>query len=85
MNTSNMAGLAALCLALVLPGNAQAQFLDRLKDAAKRGAERAVDREVEQRTDELTTDAIDAVICAVTDLDCIQQAKDEGRDVVVTD
>ncbi len=85
VNTSKMAGLAALCFALALPGNAQAQFLDRLKDAAKRGAERAVDREVEKRTDELTTDAIDAVICAVTDLDCIQQAKDEGRDVVVTD
>ncbi|MEL6448126.1 MAG: OmpA family protein [Pseudomonadota bacterium] len=67
------------------PVTAEAQLLDRLKDAAKRGAEDAVDREVQKRSDELTTNAIDAIICAVTDLECIERAKAEGRDIVITD
>ncbi|MEO0575521.1 MAG: OmpA family protein [Pseudomonadota bacterium] len=77
--------LIAMVLVAMSPTTAKAQLLDRLKDATKRGVERAIDRETEKRADELTTDAIDAVICAVTDLDCIERARQDGRDIVVTD
>ncbi|MEN7343311.1 MAG: OmpA family protein [Pseudomonadota bacterium] len=72
-------------VSLMLSATAEAQFLDKLKDATKRGAERAVEREAERRADEAATKAIDSVICAVTDLVCIQRARDAGQDVVVTD
>ncbi|MEM9172425.1 MAG: OmpA family protein [Pseudomonadota bacterium] len=74
-----------LCCIGMPATDVQAQLLDRLKNATKRGVEKAIDREVEKRADEMTTDAIDAAICAVTDLDCIEQARRDGRDVVVTD
>lgn len=64
-------------------------IFDRIKDAAERGVERAVDREVQRQADRATTAAIgaveDAVVCAVTDEACIEEARRSGHDVVLTD
>ena len=68
---------------------AQAQLWDKVKDAAKRGAERAVERETSRRADRAVTEAFglaeDAVVCAVTDETCIEEAQADGQDVVVVD
>jgi outer membrane protein OmpA-like peptidoglycan-associated protein len=68
---------------------AEAQIFDKIKDAAKRGAERAVERETSRRADRAVTAAFglaeDAVVCAVTDETCIEEAQAEGNDVLVVD
>ena len=68
---------------------AEAQFWDKVKDAAKRGAERAAERETANRADRAVTGAFDkadeAVRCAVTDAECAQRARDEGQEVVYVD
>jgi outer membrane protein OmpA-like peptidoglycan-associated protein len=67
----------------------EAQIWDKVKEAAKRGAERAVERETARRADRAVTEAFglaeDAVVCAVTDETCIEEAQSEGQDVVVVD
>lgn len=79
-----------LLFALLLGAQpAEAQIFDRIKDAAKRGAERAVERETSRRADRAVTAAFglaeDAVVCAVTDETCIEEAQAEGNDVLVVD
>lgn len=78
--------LAALLLG-VQP--AEAQIWKKAQEAAKRGAERAVERETARRADRAVTAAFglaeDAVVCAVTDQQCIEQAQADGQDVVVVD
>jgi outer membrane protein OmpA-like peptidoglycan-associated protein len=75
------------CLLSAQP--ADAQLWDKVKDAAKRGAERAVERETSRRADRAVTEAFglaeDAVVCAVTDETCIEEAQADGQDVVVVD
>ena len=82
--------LSLLTLALLLTAQpADAQIWDRVKKAAQRGAERAVERETTRRADRAVTAAFglaeDAVVCAVTDERCIEQAQADGQDVVVVD
>lgn len=74
-----------IALLLVTPVQANAQFLKKIQDAAERGAKRAAEREAQRRADQATTSAIDTMICAVTDVACIEKARREGRDVTVTD
>ncbi|MEP0547778.1 MAG: OmpA family protein [Rhodothermales bacterium] len=80
--------LAALAL-LLCASPAQAQFWDKVKDAAKRGAERAAERETAERADRAVTNVFeagdDAVACVVGDDACVRQAQEEGREVVVVD
>lgn len=67
----------AAALAVLLPAAAEAQ-LGRITDRAKRAAEDQISREVEEIVR-------DAVRCAFDDLDCIQKAETDGKDVVLTD
>lgn len=74
-----------LTVLLMQPISADAQFLKRIKDAAERGAERAAEREAQNRADQAATNAIDSVVCAITDTACIRQAQNDGKAVTVTD
>lgn len=69
--------LATAVLSILLPAAAEAQ-LGRLTDRAKRAAEDQISREVEDMIR-------DAVRCAFDDLDCIEKAESDGKDVVLTD
>ena len=82
--------LTLLLLVVTFAEAASAQgVLGRLRDAARRGAERAVEREVGRQADRATTAALgaveDAVVCAFTDEACIEQARQGGQPVVLTD
>ncbi len=83
--------LAILVVLAVLGADlAAAQgFLKRAKKAAQRGAERAVEREAERKADQAVTGMIgaaeDAVVCVFTDETCIEQARESGQPVVLTD
>lgn len=74
--------LAALCLAVAasvavsLPS--QAQFPDKIKDAAQR----AVEDEAADQTERLLRNA---VRCAVDDPRCVERAEREDREVIFTD
>lgn len=86
MKTPLLLLLAALLLG-VQP--AEAQILNRMKDAAKRGAERAAERETARRADRAVTGlfdiADDAVRCAAGDDACARQAEADGKQVVYVD
>jgi len=87
---SRVPSLVLFALALLLGVQpAEAQLFDKIKDAAQRGAERAVERETSRRADRAVTAAFglaeDAVVCAVTDETCIEEAQAEGNDVLVVD
>ena len=81
--------LLGLLASLLAAQPAEAQILDRLKEGAQRGAERAAEREAARRADRAVTAAFglaeDAVVCAVTDETCIEEAQAEGNDVLVVD
>lgn len=51
-----------MLLLVLLFSNLNAQFLNKLKDAAKKSAERAVERKVEQKSTETTEGAMDKVL-----------------------
>lgn len=80
---------AAVCTAAMMgaaaPAPVAAQgFLHKLTDKAKEAAK----QRAEQREGEAAAAAVGkvegAIVCAVTDFDCIKKAKDEGKDVSVT-
>ena len=82
---STSIAMAVLALTFVQPLGAHAQLFKKIQDAAERGVKRAAEREAERRADQATTEAIDAVVCAVTDVACIRKARNDGRNVTVTD
>ena len=82
MNTLARFSLFVLAALLLTADVADAQgIFGRIRDAAQRGVERAVDREVSRQADRATTAVIgaaeDAVVCALTDDACIEQARNE--------
>jgi outer membrane protein OmpA-like peptidoglycan-associated protein len=88
--TSTRPSLIILLIGLLLGGCSAAKELkERAKEGARQAAGHAVEREVGERTDAAVTGAFDkaeeAVRCAVGDDACINEAKREGRPVVVTD
>lgn len=83
--TFGVAVCAAAMMGAAAPAPAAAQgFLHKLADKAKEAAK----QRAEQREAEAAAAAVGkvegAIICAVTDLACIRKAKDEGKDVSVT-
>ncbi len=79
-----------LLLALVLPISfGCANVADRMVSGAERGAERAVDREASRQADNAVTSVMrtaeNAVICLVTDIECIENARRDGDAVEVRD
>ena len=81
--------LIPLLAFLVFAPPAEAQFWNKVKEAAKRGAERAAERETANRADRAVTGAFDkadeVVKCAVTDAECARRAEAEGQEVVYVD
>lgn len=76
---------AGLALSIVLPAAAEAQLLDRVRDRVTRDAERRIeDRAVEAARATLDL-AEDAIVCAVTDEECIADARKKGQEPVVVD
>lgn len=77
--------LTFLLIGSLCAETAHAQIWDRMKDRAE--------REVEQRAEDVTSRAVnsildemeDAVVCLVTDPECISEAEENGDPVVVTD
>lgn len=65
-------------LLLAAPRPAEGQILDRLKERVKNAAVDETGRQAEQRVR-------DAVRCVFDDFECIEAARKEGRDVVLTD
>jgi len=72
-----VAAAAALGATLV-PVDADAQILDRMK----RRAQQQVERRVEDRAAQAVEKGLDTVECAATDRACIAKAKEEGKTVV---
>ena len=75
--------IIVLLLTAVLAPEAEAQIGKRIKDRIKREAERRVENravEAARRTLDL---AEDAIVCVVTDEECIEEARSEGQEPVV--
>lgn len=73
-----LVGLVAFAIVGSTAQPAQAQFWKKAKEAAEDAAEREVIRNVEAFVR-------DAVKCTFNDLECIDRAKEDGEDVVLTD
>jgi outer membrane protein OmpA-like peptidoglycan-associated protein len=74
----SLAFLLAAAFSIGLPSTGHAQFLKKLKDAAKDAAEDETMSQVDRMVRE-------GVACVFDDLDCIQRAQESGDDVYLTD
>ena len=83
-----LTAFAACALGVIAPASAAAQFKG-LKDRIKKKAEEKVTQKVEKKADEGTEKALagaeKVISCLVTDRACIRSAKENGKQVVVTD
>jgi outer membrane protein OmpA-like peptidoglycan-associated protein len=78
-------GALLLTVLVLLPEPADGQILDRIRNRAAREAERRLEEravEAARRTLDL---AEDAIVCAITDQDCIEDAGKQGKEPVVVD
>ena len=69
---------AAALGALLVPADADAQILDRMK----RRAQQQVERRVEDKAARAVDKGLDTVECVATDRACIAKAKEDGKTVV---
>ncbi len=79
-----------LLIALFLPfAFGCANVADRMARGVERGAERAVDREASRQADQAVTNVMrsaeNAIVCVVTDQECIDNARRNGEAVEVRD
>ena len=78
-----------LALTLVLPlalatvPTADAQLGDRIRDRIRRDAERRIEERAVQAARRTLDLAEDAIVCAVTDEECIEEARNSGHEPVV--
>lgn len=78
--------LIAFAIALATPPAADAQgMLGRMKKKAEEAAKKKVEDRTEKKAGEVTDAALDKVECKVSDQACVEQAQQEGKEVVVTD
>jgi outer membrane protein OmpA-like peptidoglycan-associated protein len=71
--------------AALAPQPAEGQVLDRIRNRVQRDAERRIeDRAVAAARATLDL-AEDAIVCAVTDKECIAEAREQGKEPVVVD
>lgn len=92
MNVFHSRSIVTLFMLLLLGGlvapsfqTAEAQLVKRIKDRVKQDAERRVENravEAARRTLDL---AEDAIVCAVTDKECIEDAREKGQEPVIVD
>ncbi len=78
------ATMSAITLSLILVQAVDAQIPDRIRDRARQQAEQRVEEQADQAV-ERALDGAEAAVCAVTDEECIGDARAEGGDVVLTD
>lgn len=78
IRSTGVLALAALLAVLAAPATSSAQFIEELGNAAKDAAKNETERQVKEMSR-------DAVRCAFDNLECIREAREEGREVVVTD
>jgi outer membrane protein OmpA-like peptidoglycan-associated protein len=87
----NVWGPALLLSVLVLssavfaPRPAEGQLLNRVRDRVQRDAERRVEERAVAAARATLDLAEDAIVCAVTDEDCIADARAQGQEPVVVD
>ena len=77
--------LAGLALSIALPAAAGAQLLDRVRDRVQRDAERRIEERAVQAARATLDLAEDAIVCAVTDEECIADAREQGQEPVIVD
>jgi outer membrane protein OmpA-like peptidoglycan-associated protein len=65
--------------------DAAGQILDKVKDEVDERVEENVDEGIEKSADKAESGIKDAVKCAVGDEKCIEEAKEDGETVVLTD
>lgn len=75
---------------LLLPGalrpeTAEAQILDRVKNRVQRDAERRIEDRAVQAARNTLDLAEDAIVCAVTDEECISAAREQNKEPVIVD
>jgi OmpA-OmpF porin, OOP family len=79
------ASLGGLLLLMLTPCLLEGQMRDRIRDRARQQVERRVERRAEQAVEKALDKTESAIKCVVTDTACIEQAKQEGREVELTD
>lgn len=72
-----------LPLALASVPTADAQLGDRIRDRIRRDAERRIEERAVQAARRTLDLAEDAIVCAVTDEDCIEEARESGQEPVI--
>lgn len=68
-----------------IPEPADSQIPRRIRDRARAEAERRAEDRADEAVDRVLDAAEDAIVCVVTDAECLRSAREDGRDVVVTD
>ena len=88
MYYKHISTIVGMVFVLVSFSGCSEQYVDRLIDRTTQSAERKVqqriDRRVDQGIDKAINETEESVVCVATDPDCLQQAKDAGKKVVIT-
>jgi len=74
-----------LALAAVSPVPAEGQLFDRVRNRVKRDAERRIEERAVAAARATLDITEDAIVCAVTDEECIADAHEKGKEPVVVD
>jgi hypothetical protein len=88
--TRNISICAVVLVSLLCVSETQAQglfdkLLDRAGDSAKRKAENRVNQRVDQSIDKAINKTEDTVKCVATDQECLNRAKNDGKQIEVVD
>lgn len=77
--------LAVITVGMMAPPSEAQINTRRVRERAEQQARERAERRADQGVDKAVEAAENAVVCAVTDTECIQNAKAEGKEVSVTD
>lgn len=69
----------------VIPEPLDSQIPRRIRERAQAEAERRADQRADEAVDRALDAVEDAIVCVVTDTECLRNAREEGREVIVTD
>ena len=84
MNLPRILLLAAV-LASVTPVDAEAQLLNRIRNRVQREVENKIEDSAARAARALVNAAEDAIVCAVTNAQCIADARAQSRELVIVD
>jgi OmpA-OmpF porin, OOP family len=89
MNRMHRTLVLSLLLAVaglsVVPEPADSQIPRRIRERAQAEAERRAEQRADEAVDRALDAVEDAIVCVVTDTECLRAAREEGREVRVTD